>query len=160
MPKKARSLDLRAAVSMPERPAEAKDITFAALCHAHCAVHWDGADMMLRKWVAAFGPTSAWAVTPGMLERCSEAMQAAGYKNSTINRDISQIGSLYKWAKTKRMAPKGFRSPTLDISRLTEAMRVVHLSDTERAKLLAGSFVARDSRFPACCTTPAHDMAS
>jgi len=84
-----------------------------------------------------------------MLERCIEAMQAAGYKNSTINRDISQIGSIYKWAKAKRMAPKGFRSPTLEIMRLEEAVRIVHLSDTERRKLLAGSFAARDSRFAA-----------
>ena len=149
MPKKAHALDLRAAVAMPEHPAEVKNITFPALCHAYCAVVWDGADMMLRKWVNAFGPTSAWAVTGDMLERCIEAMQAAGYQNSSVNRDISQIGSIYKWAKAKRMTPKGFRSPTLDIRRLDEAVRVVHLSDAECRKLLAGSFAARDSRFPA-----------
>lgn len=149
MPRKARTLDLRAAIAMPERAAEATNITFVDLCAAYIAVVFDGADLRVRKWVEAFGSTSAWEVTRLMLERCIEAMQAAGYKNSTINRDVSQIGSIYKWARAKRMAPKGFRSPTLDIPRLEEDVRLVHLSDVECRKLLAGSFAARDSRFPA-----------
>jgi integrase len=149
MPRKARALDLRAAITAPERAAEVTNITFAKLCAAYIAVVYDGADLRVRKWVEAFGSTSAWEVSRDMLERCIEAMQAAAYKNSTINRDISQIGSIYKWANAKRMAPKGFRRPTLDIPRLDEAVRVVHLSDLECRKLLAGSFAARDSRFPA-----------
>ena len=36
MPKKVHTLDLRAAVATPERPAEVKNITFPALCHAYC----------------------------------------------------------------------------------------------------------------------------
>jgi site-specific recombinase XerD len=149
MPRKARALDLRAAIAAPEKEDEVSNITFAQLCGAYVAVVFDGADLRVRKWVEAFGSTSAWEVRRDMLERCVEAMQAAGYKSSTINRDISQIGSIYKWAKARRMAPKGFRSPTLDIPRLEEALRVVHLSDAECRSLLAGSFAARDCRFPA-----------
>src|SRR5262245_30229200 len=149
MPRKARTLDLRAAIAVTERAAEVPNITFGELCAAYIAVVFDGADLSVRKFVDAFGSTSAWAVTRDMLERCIEAMQAAGYKNSTINRNISQIGSIYKWAKAKRIVPKGFRSPTLEIQRLDEAVRIVHLSDNERRKLLAGCFAARDPRFPA-----------
>ena len=57
-----------------------------------------------------------------------EAMTEAGYRASTINRDISQIGSIYKWAARKRMTPPGFRSPTAGIERLVENLRVIHLS--------------------------------
>ena len=66
--------------------------------------------MRLKKWVEAFGETSAWEVSRDMLERCIEAMLAVPYKGSTINRDISQIGSVYKLARGKRMSPKGIEA--------------------------------------------------
>jgi len=53
---------------------------------------------------------------------------------------------------------EGFRSPTRDIERPTETMRVIYLEPSEAAKLLAGSFAFRDPPFVAfvtCCTTPA-----
>ena len=150
MPRKARALDLRAAIAVPEKTVEVLNITFAELCATYCAVaQEDGADLRLKKWVEAFGETSAWEVSRDMLERCIEAMLAVPYKGSTINRDISQIGSVYKWARGKRMSPKGHRSPTLDIPRLEEAIRVVHMSDDECRRLLAGARASRDRRFAA-----------
>jgi integrase len=150
MPRKARALDLRAAIAVPEKTVEVLNITFAELCATYCAVaQEDGADLRLKKWVEAFGETSAWEVSRDMLERCIEAMLAVPYKGSTINRDISQIGSVYKWARGKRMSLKGHRSPTLDISRLEEAIRVVHMSDDECRRLLAGARASRDRRFAA-----------
>ena len=59
MPRKARALDLRAAIAMPEKAAEVTNITFAELCTAYIAVVFDGADLRVRKWVEAFGSTSA-----------------------------------------------------------------------------------------------------
>ena len=60
MPRKASALDLRAAIAVPERAAEVTNITFAELCAAYIAVVFDGADLRVRKWVEAFGSTSAW----------------------------------------------------------------------------------------------------
>ena len=38
MPKKTNALDLRAAVATRGRPAKVKNVTFAGLCRAYCAV--------------------------------------------------------------------------------------------------------------------------
>ena len=44
MSRKARALDLRAAIAAPERVAEVTKVTFAELCAAYIAVVFDGAD--------------------------------------------------------------------------------------------------------------------
>ncbi|MGQ0582785.1 MAG: tyrosine-type recombinase/integrase [Reyranella sp.] len=144
-----KSVDLKAAAAQPATVAPVRDLSFKELCDAYIAVVFDGADLRVRKWTDAFGSTSAWQVERETLERCVEAMSEAGYKASTINRDISQIGSIYKWAARKRMTPPGFRSPTTGIERLQENMRVVHLSDDDVKRLLAGAAAFRDRRFQA-----------
>lgn len=146
---KTRTLKAGAAIAVPARPAEVAKVTFAELCAAYCAVVFDGADYVVRKWVGTLGlgPLPAWSITRDMLEAGMREMTAKDYLPSTINRDISQIGSIYKWARKKRMSPTSFRSPTADIERLDEAERVVEVSARELAKLLAGSFAARDKRF-------------
>ena len=45
------------------------------------------------------------------------------------------------------MTPPGFRGPTAGIERLEENLRVVHLSDDEIKRLLAGAAAFRDRRF-------------
>lgn len=45
-------------------------------------------------------------------------MQDAGYKNSTVNRDVSAIGSIYKWARRKQLSPANFVSPIVGLERL------------------------------------------
>ena len=96
----------------------------------------------------AFGPTSAWTIERTMPERYVEAMSEFGNHGSTINRDTSQIGSIYKWAMRKRIT-SGFRSPTAGMERLEENLRVVHLSDDDAKRLLAGTAAFRDRRFGA-----------
>jgi integrase len=70
-----------------------------------------------------------------------------GYAPATVNRNISQIGSLYKWAARRRIVPVGFRSPTLSMVRYDEDLRRVELSDEEVAKLLDGANAIKDRRF-------------
>jgi hypothetical protein len=36
-----------------------------------------------------------------------------GYKASAVNRDLSAVGSAYRRARKKRLAPRGFKSPAL-----------------------------------------------
>jgi site-specific recombinase XerD len=72
-----------------------------------------------------------------------------GYAPATVNRNISQIGSLYKWAARRRIVPVGFRSPTLGMVRYEEDLRRVELSEEEVAKLLCGANAIKDRRFAA-----------
>ena len=55
-------IDLRQAMAQVSENI-ATDLTFAELVKAYCAVKFDGADLRLRKWVEAFGPEAAWAIT-------------------------------------------------------------------------------------------------
>jgi integrase len=140
-------LDLKAAAQAADNDQEAPDMTFGDLCKAYMATVFDGADYKLRKWIEAFGTLSAWKIERAQLERCRDAMIEASYKPSTVNRDLSQIGTVYRWAKKKRLIPRGFQSPTRDIARFKEDMRIVHLSQVEQLKLLAGAVANADRRF-------------
>ena len=149
-PRTRKTIDLRAAAARPARPDQVRDLTFEELCRAFLAHGFNGtADLKLRKWQRAFGSHSAWTLQRAQLEHCMEAMTEAGYRPSTINRDISMIGEVFKWARKKRVCPPGFVSPTRGIERLEEAIRVVHLSDDEAKRLLAGAAAFRDRRFHA-----------
>lgn len=65
---------------------------------------------------------------------------------TTCNRYLTTLGSLYKWAKRRRITPRGFISPTRGIERFPEPPhRVRYLSDEERERLFA---VANVSSWP------------
>ena len=149
MLRKSKRLDFDAAIVEAERPAQVVNLTFAELCAAYVAVAYDDADFRLRKWADGLGARSAWAITRDMLQHCAEAMLAAGYKPSTVNRDVAQIGTIFKWARKKRMTPPGFRSPTANFEWFDEPERIVHANEKEIAKLLAGTFASKDRRFAA-----------
>jgi integrase len=139
-------VDLKAAVSnIAEHVVVEK--TFAELVDAYCAVVYDGADLRMRKWVVALGDLSAWEVKTEQVTAAAKAMVEAGYKVSSVNRDTSQIGTIYRWAIEKNMPPKGFISPTRGIPRYEEDMRRVEISAAEIAKLLKGAHGFRDRRF-------------
>ena len=96
----------------------------------------------LKKWIEDFklGELPAWEITPDQLRSGCKAMEAAGYKRGTINRDLSQIGSIYKWAAKKELTPSAFISPTLSIRREADQIRYVAPAqgdEWERIRLLA-----------------------
>jgi len=143
----ASRINLRAAMSQVTEHV-ATDLTLQELVKAYCAVQFDGADLRLRKWVDCFGNESAWAITTRQLSLAAEAMTQSGlYQASTVNRDTSTIGTLYRWAIRRHLAPTGFVSPTIGLTRYEEGIRRVSLSDDEVAALLDGAKAFADRRF-------------
>lgn len=145
-----RKIDLRLALLQQEKTAEvASDLLFSELCRAYSTTHYDGSDLQLRKWIDLFEGRIAWSVTSEELDKAGVAMLEHGYSPATVNRNISQIGSLYRWAGRRRIVPVGFRSPTLGMIRYEEGIRRVELSDEEVGKLLDGANAIKDRRFSA-----------
>ena len=123
-----KTIDLAAAVAAAERHHQAQPLTLGELVRAWSAVALDGSDTRLRKWVVAFGNLSAWDITGEQLDTAAQAMLTHGYKPSAVNRDLSALASAYRWAKGRRLSPRGFRSPTLDVRRREEDIRRVEVS--------------------------------
>ena len=125
------------------------EFTFGELIDAYQAVHLDDTQCRLKKWTEAFGTESAWSIASDKLEIAAQAMIEHGYSPATANRDLSSIGSVYKWAKGKRFSPRGHVSPTINIRRFEESIRRVHLEpqQVENMKKLALAF--EDRRFGA-----------
>jgi integrase len=66
---------------------------------------------------------------------------------TTANRHLTSLGSVYKWARRRRLLPRGFVSPTRGVERFAAPNhRVRYLDDTERERLLAVCRVAAWSR--------------
>jgi integrase len=122
-------------------------LTFAELARAHAITVCDGSDLRLRKWLDAYGRVSAWLLTSEQIEAAAQAMIDHGYSPSTVNRDIGTIGSVYKWAKIKRLCPRGFRSPSLGVRRYEEKIRRVHVEREQLDQLRARSMAFADLRF-------------
>jgi len=139
-------IDLAAAVAATEDrpPAE---MTLGELILGFNSVTAGDYDWRLKKWIQAFGTTSAWAVTTEQLDTAAQAMLAHGYKASTVNRDLSALGTCYRWAKQKRLSPRGFRSPTLNAARTPEAIRRVEVNAEDIQRLKARVMTSRDRRF-------------
>jgi integrase len=126
---------------------EATELTLAELVQACAIAKLDACNLRLRKWLDAFGHQSAWAISPEQLEVAARAMLDAGYKPSTANRDLSTLGTVYRWARERRLCPRGFRSPTLGVRRFEEGIRRVEVSRAELDALRARSLGFRDRRF-------------
>jgi len=66
---------------------------------------------------------------------------------TTLNRYLTTLGSLYKWARKRRLLPRGFVSPTRGVERNPENnARIRYLTDEERERLLAVCRVSSWSR--------------
>lgn len=122
-------------------------LTFAELVRANAIAVCDGSDLRLRKWIDAYGEVSAWLFSSEQIEAAAQAMIDHGYSPSTVNRDIGTIGSVYKWAKIKRLSPRGFRSPSLGVMRYEEKIRRVHVEREQLDQLRARSMAFSDMRF-------------
>ena len=143
-----RKIDLKAALEQQQLANQvAADMLFTELAHAYSSTHYDGSDLQLRKWIDLFEGRVAWSITSEELDKAGIAMIEHGYAPATVNRNISQIGSLYKWAARRRITPIGFRSPTLGMVRYEEQLRRVVLSEEEVTKLLCGANAVKDRRF-------------
>jgi integrase len=142
-----KQFNLAHAMSVSAAP-EPLELSFDELCAAFEAAPPSDTLTRLRKWRAAFGTRSAWSITTEELRHARDAMVASCYSAGTANRDLSQLGSLYIWAiERRKCAPAGFRSPTVDVARLGEPMRVISFSPAECARLRATSLTFKDRRF-------------
>ncbi len=139
-------IDLAAALAATvDQPAA--ELTLAELVAAYCIAKCDGSDTRLRKWTAALGDESAWSITSERLEAAAQAMLEFGYKPAAVNRDLSALGSAYRWAKTKRLAPRGFKSPTLGVRRYEEGIRRVDIRREQIDALRACALAYQDRAF-------------
>ena len=66
---------------------------------------------------------------------------------ATQNRHLTSLGSVYKWARRRRLLPRGFVAPTRGVERYSaNNTRVRYLDQAERERLLAVCRVAHWSR--------------
>jgi len=105
----------------------------------------------LTFWIDEFGDRSITEISADDVDqaivRLAERGQLKPYKNqqcrpagkplapSSINRYISQLGSVFKYARRLRLVPRSFVSPTLNIERLPEPYdpdRYLRPEDVER----------------------------
>jgi integrase len=105
-------------------------LAFGELVDLYYATHpTDRSAGAFAKWRAWFRleGLSAWDLTPERLAAGAAYLRnAKGYAVSTVNRELSQLGSIYKWAIAQAHSPEGFASPTIGASgRVKEEMRVV-----------------------------------
>lgn len=141
-----RSVDLAAAVrSVADHEPQA--LTLEELLHAYDVQHCAAESFRLSKWLPAFGHMSAWEITSDQLSAATQAMVDAGYRPASPNRDLSALGSVYRWAIQRRLAPRGFRSPTIGAKRFKEDIRRVYVSDEEVEALRRLSLAYKDRRF-------------
>jgi integrase len=140
------SIDISAALAA-DTEHQPRDMTLSELVRAYDAHTCNANHYRLRKWLDALGGTCAWDITCEQLSVATQAMVSAGYKASTPNRDLSALGSVYRWAIEKRLAPKRFRSPTIGAKRFKEDIRRVHVTEQEIRALRDGSVAYPDRRF-------------
>ena len=92
-----KTIDLASAISLvKEQPVN--QLTLAELIAAYSATHLDQRELRLKKWLQAFGHLCAWDISSEQLELSAQAMVEHGYSPATSNRDLSSIGSVYRWA--------------------------------------------------------------
>ena len=146
MPK---TIDLAAALAADAGPV-VQHLTLNALVEAYFARNptADG-EYRVRKWLDAFGDQDAWSLPAEDLERAAEHLLAAGYAPGSVNRDLGVLGSAYRWAKRRRLCPRGFTSPTLAVRRYPEPLRRVHIDDATLEALRAGAVASRSPGFGA-----------
>jgi integrase len=145
------SVDLKAAADAVTFPVQV-DITLAELVHAHSlAKPRLELELRLRKWcdpVHGFGHESAWSISSERLQKAADALVESGYATSTVNRDIGALGQVFRWAiVNRRMAPRGFVSPTLSIKRFEEKIRYVASSEQDILSLRLAAKMGKDRLF-------------
>ena len=132
---------------------EVLPVTLRELAALYQAANPDQYPLMLnvRKWLDDFGlgDVCAWDITREQLQAGATWMKdSLAYKAGSINRDLSQIGSLYRHAIATKICPENFTSPTLRLQREPEAARVVEPATPEEwAAIRREAANAKDRRF-------------
>jgi integrase len=144
-------VDLKAAADAASFPISV-DVTLAELVQAHSlAKPRLELELRLRKWcdpVHGFGHESAWSISSERLQKAADALVEVGYATSTVNRDIGALGQVFRWAiVNRRMAPRGFVSPTLSIKRFEEKIRYVASSEQDILSLRLAAKMGKDRLF-------------
>ena len=144
-------VDLKAAADAASFPVPV-DVTLAELVQAHSiAKPRLELELRLRKWcdpVHGFGHESAWSISSERLQKAADALVESGYATSTVNRDIGALGQVFRWAiVNRRMAPRGFVSPTLSIKRFEEKIRYVASSEQDILSLRLAAKMGKDRLF-------------
>jgi integrase len=144
-------VDLKAAADAVSFPVPV-DVTLAELVQAHSlAKPRLELELRLRKWcdpVHGFGHESAWSISSERLQKAADALVEVGYATSTVNRDIGALGQVFLWAiVNRRMAPRGFVSPTLSIKRFEEKIRYVASSEQDILSLRLAAKMGKDRLF-------------
>jgi len=140
------NVDLAAAVrAVVEHTPQA--LTLEELLHAYDIQTCGAEGYRLRKWISGLGHLSAWEISTEQLSAAAQAMIDAGYKASSPNRDLSALGTVYRWAIERRLCPRGFKSPTVGAKRYKEDIRRVYVSDEESMALRRRALAFRDRRF-------------
>ena len=144
-------VDLKAAANAASKLVPV-DVTLMELVQAHSlAKPRLELELRLRKWcdpVHGFGHESAWSISSERLQLAAEALVEAGYATSTVNRDIGALGQVFRWAiVNRRMAPRGFISPTLSIKRFEEKIRYVTSSEQDILSLRLAAKMSKDRLF-------------
>jgi len=144
-------VDLKAAADAASFPVPV-DVTLAELVQAHSlAKPRLELELRLRKWcdpVHGFGHESAWSISSERLQKAADALVEVGYATSTVNRDIGALGQVFRWAiVNRRMAPRGFISPTLAVKRFQEKIRYVASSEQDILSLRLAAKMGKDRLF-------------
>lgn len=140
-------LDFRSLVR-PHETQQGQALSLLELVESFSRRTLSNADQRLGKFTVVWGGESAWAITPDQLEAVTDAMICNGYSVATANRDISTLGTIYRWARDQRLTPRGFRSPTLGVKRFEEPIRRVEISSDQIQALRSAALTAtRDRRF-------------
>jgi integrase len=158
----------RASTNSPNRRA----FTLAELIDAHMAAYAGpdrGIATRLAFWKTALGHRNAAEITADDVadalaelalsrgrtylgrdeagEQRFKARRHASLAPATVNRYHASLGGVYRWARRRRLLPRGFVSPTRGIERAqVDNGRVRYLDEAERARLLAACRVAPWSR--------------
>jgi len=141
-------LSLKEAVCLEVEEYVPQALTFAELVAAYDIGVCGDAGQRLAKWVDVLGDHSAWEITPEDLSRVMRAMTSrCAYAPSSANRDLSTIGTVFRWAVARRISPRGFKSPSLGAQRFKEDLRRVFATDDEIDGLRRLSLAYKDRRF-------------
>ena len=126
---------------------QAQALTLEELVRAYDAHGCPAESFRLRKWIEALGHMSAWEVTTEEFSAATQSMVDGGYKASAPNRDLSALGTVYRWAIQRRLPPRGFKSPTVGAKRFSEKIRRVYATPAEVTALRRGALAYKDRRF-------------